>query len=140
MAYMHELPEGLLFTERHVWLKMFDEYTCICGVTSQMLEIFSQVLFVDLPQVNLEIYINEKIATLESHLDIYNLKSPVSGKIVRVNNELLSVPELVNSDPYNEGWIVEIELKDRYQLDDLMDYERYTDHFDLWQPGSFLVD
>jgi glycine cleavage system H protein len=130
-----EIPDeqgNALYDREHVWLRMNDEFNALCGITSHMLETFSQVLFIDLPQVNMEVDREEKIATLESHIDIYYLRSPVSGRIVRINSELFLSPNLVNSDPYGEGWLFEIELKDRYQLDDLLDYDEYLEQIDFW--------
>ncbi len=132
---MPDLPdekENRFFTREHVWLRMVDDFNSLCGITSEMLESFSQVLFVDLPQVNREVDREEKIAILESHLDIYYMRSPVSGRIVRINHDLFMTPGLINSDPYGEGWLFEIELKDKYQLDDLLDYEKYLEHRDFW--------
>jgi glycine cleavage system H protein len=124
--------ENTFFTREHVWLRMTDDFNSLCGITSHMLESFSQVLFIDLPQVNMEVDRDEKVATLESHLDIYYLLSPVSGRIVKINSELFLSPGIINSDPFGKGWLFEIELKYRYQLDDLLDYEKYLEEIDFW--------
>ncbi len=130
MEDLTENREDTLFSGEHVWLRMIDDFNSLCGVSSRMLESFSEVLFVDLPQVNMEVSRDEKIAFLESDIDTCYLRSPVSGRIVRINSELYMTPGLINRDPYGKGWLFEIELKNRYQLDDLWDYERYLEESD----------
>lgn len=132
---MPDLPEEqvkILFSRNHVWVRIVDDYNYLCGITSEMLEEFSQVQFVDLPQINREVDRDEKIATLESNIDIYYLQSPVSGRIIKINSKLFLSPEIINSDPFGKGWLFEIELKDKYQLDDLIDHEEYLDQIDFW--------
>ena len=80
----------------------------------------------------IEVEIGEKIGSIESIIDIFQLKTPLSGRITEINNNLDYNPKIMNIDPYDEGWIMEIEFKDIYEVDNLMRSDEYEDFAEFW--------
>ena len=121
---MAEIPQDLHYTKEHEWLrKQGDVYQV--GVTAFAVEQLGDVTMVELPNEG-ESFDQEQIfGTVESVKAVSDLFSPLSGKILRVNSPLADTPEYVNQDPYDEGWMVDIELSTPAQLEGLMDREAY---------------
>lgn len=126
---MEPLREGTMFTTVHVWLRMADEFTAYCGITDHYQDILGDILFVELPDINLEIRPGEPIARLESVTDFFTMVSPVSGLITAVNLRLENEPRLINSSPEDDGWIVAIDIKHPRELDSLLDADAYARRF-----------
>ena len=105
-----ELPEGLKFTEDHIWIKK-DGKKARLGITNYAQDELGDVVFVDLPQEGEEYSLKEVFGTVESIKTVSDLFMPVKGLIISVNQKLLDNPELINKEPYREGWIVEIKIQ-----------------------------
>ena len=128
---MSIVPEDLSYSRDHIWIRLKDEFTGICGITDYKQEILDTIVFVESIEEDIEVNIDEKILTIESALDYFNIISPLSGKIIEVNNTLEMNPDLINSDPYGEGWIFEIYIKNTFEYEDLMDADKYVDYIEM---------
>lgn len=127
---MSLIPDELKYTEQHEWLMMTEDYTGIVGITDYAQDKLTEIVFVELPEKDTEVKQGEQIAVVESVKAISDIFSPVSGRIVEVNRELEDSPELINSDPYGDGWICKLDVKDRNEFDDLMDSHAYSEHLE----------
>lgn len=101
--------EDLLYTDTDEWVKMVDD-SVVIGITDYAQKKLRHVVSVELPEVGREVKKGDVIATLESVKAIADIYTPIDGTIVEVNNSLLSSPDLINKDPYGNGWIAKIKL------------------------------
>ncbi len=122
---MSHVPEDLLYTEEHEWVRKLDERTVEIGITDFAQSELSDIVYVELPEVGKEVRKGDVLATLEAVKTVAEVYSPVSGKVVAVNEALESAPEKVNQDPYGEGWILRLELADPAELEGLLSAEAY---------------
>jgi glycine cleavage system H protein len=123
------VPDDLKYRKNHLWIKMIDDITGICGITDFAQDSLGDITFVEfinnvIGSENLE---DEKIAIIESPKDSLDVYCIVAGKILEINRALEDSPELLNSDPYGDGWIFKIELEDPTVLDDLMEPDEYLE-------------
>lgn len=119
-------PENLKYTNDHEWIKVDGNIGTI-GVTEHAAGELGDVVFVDIAADLEEITLGETFGTIEAVKTVADLFAPVSGKVVEVNSELFSAPETVNSDPYEKGWMVKVEIADMSQLDALLDVNAYKE-------------
>ena len=103
-----QIPDDLLYNETHQWAKIEDGKVRV-GITDYAQKALREVVYVELPEVGDEVSQGDEFGTIESVKAVSELYAPVSGKIVEVNSALEDSPELVNSDPYGEGWMIVIE-------------------------------
>jgi glycine cleavage system H protein len=123
-------PEDLKYTEEHEWLATTEGGAVRVGITAYAQDQLGDVVFVELPKVGAAVEAGTPLGEVESTKSVSEIFAPVSGTVVAVNTALDDAPELVNSDPYGEGWIVEINVTDPSTLDDLLDaaaYQALTD-------------
>ncbi|QPJ62236.1 MAG: glycine cleavage system protein GcvH [Candidatus Nitronauta litoralis] len=120
-----EVPNDLLYTREHEWVRVKDSKG-IVGITDFAQDQLGDVVFVEQPQAGTELTKDATFGVVESVKTVSDLFAPVSGKVTVANTELEAKPELVNSAPYGDGWIVEIEITDTKELDDLLTPEAYT--------------
>ena len=120
-------PENLKYSKNHFWVRLIDDFSALCGITKLKLDNLTDILFTDLPMKGIEVEIDEKIGSIESIIDIFQLRTPLSGIITEINNNLDYNPKIMNIDPYDEGWIMEIEFKDIYEVEYLMNSDEYED-------------
>ena len=119
-----EVRDDLKYTDTHEWLKLKGD-TAIIGITDHAQTELTDIVFVELPEVGKEIKKGEELCVVESVKSVSEIYSPVSGKIVNVNEKLEDAPETVNEKPYDDGWLVELALKDKSEIDVLIDAESY---------------
>lgn len=119
-----EVRNDLKYTETHEWLKL-DNNTAKVGITDHAQSELTDIVFVELPEVGKEIKKGEELCVVESVKSVTEIYSPVSGKITKVNSDLEDSPETVNSSPYDDGWLVEIEVEDKSGTDNLLDADSY---------------
>lgn len=117
-------PEHLLYTKNHEWVKV-EDHRAIVGVTSYAQDQLVEVVFVELPEEGKEVKAGDTVASLESVKAVSDVYAPVSGKIIEVNKNLESQPELINQDPYGEGWIFVVEITREEELHTLMKASDY---------------
>ncbi len=120
-----KVVEGLKYSKEHEWVKVLEEGKVSVGITDFAQDELGDIVFVNLPAVGQQIKVGETLASLESVKSASDVYSPVSGKVTEVNEKLKNSPELINEDPYGEGWIAVIELDDVSVLDALMSAEEY---------------
>lgn len=117
-------PTELRYSKEHEWVKLEDGKVRI-GITHFAQNELGDIVFVELPEVGDELQINEPFGSVESVKTVSELYAPVSGKVVEVNEELGDNPEFVNESPYEQAWMVVVELANPSELDELMTAEQY---------------
>jgi glycine cleavage system H protein len=114
-----EIPADLTYTEEHEWVKRTGDDTVRVGITDYAQSALGDVVFVQLPDVDAELTAGESFGEVESTKSVSDLYAPVSAKVVAVNGDLEANPQLVNSDPYGEGWLVDLKIEGS-SLDDAL--------------------
>lgn len=117
----------LKVSQKHVWVGVEDQHVFF-GLTNYGQSALGQIISVDLPEVGDKVERGEPFAEVESVATVYELIAPVSGTVLAVNPELENRLSIINEDPYNEGWLVEVKLKDDSEIKSLMDMDEYY-HF-----------
>ena len=120
------VPSELRYSREHEWVRVDDGVARI-GITDFAQESLGDVVFVQLPDVGLDVVAGASAAEIESTKSVSDVYVPVSGAVRAVNDALVGAPELVNQDPYGEGWILDIELSEKSELDGLLDAAAYTE-------------
>jgi glycine cleavage system H protein len=118
------IPQELRYSREHEWVRV-DGSIARIGITDFAQESLGDVVFVQLPDVGIEIVAGASASEIESTKSVSDVYVPVSGAVHAVNAALVEKPELVNSDPYGEGWILEVVLADPAELEALLDAEQY---------------
>ncbi|HWD02395.1 MAG TPA: glycine cleavage system protein GcvH [Amycolatopsis sp.] len=118
-------PEELRYTEEHEWVAVREGSLVRVGITEYAQDQLGDVVFVDLPEVGKQVGAGDPFGEVESTKSVSELFAPVDGEIVAVNAAVGESPELINSDPYGEGWLVEIRMDDPAGLDALLEAEAY---------------
>ncbi len=124
---LSHVPEGLRYTKDHEWAKMEGRRARI-GITDYAQNQLTDVVYVELPPIGKVVKQGDAIGTVESVKAVSEIFAPVGGKVVEVNKVLVDKPEVVNKDPYGEGWMVVLETPDPAQSSALMDAVAYRRH------------
>ena len=124
IAMTHDVRDGLKYTKTHEWVKLTGAKAKI-GITDHAQEELTDIVFVELPTVGKEVKKGEELCVVESVKSVSEVYAPVSGKIVAVNTKLDDSPEIINSSPYDDGWLVELEVKDKAEVNTLLDATAY---------------
>ncbi len=126
---MSQIPEGLLYTEEHEYLKPGDEDgVYFVGVTDYAQGELGDVVFVELPESGASFDKMEAFGTIEAVKAVSDLFCPVKAEVLEINAALEDEPAVVNSDPYGEGWMIKIRVQEASELEALMDAAAYTSH------------
>ena len=121
-----KIPGDLRYTKDHLWL--WEEGGVVtCGITDHAQELLDEITFIELPEPGTEVAKDEKLATIESLKSVFDVLSPVRGKVAEINKALSDNPSLMNSSPYVDGWIVKLISVDNEELLTLMTVNQYTD-------------
>lgn len=120
------MAENLKFTEDHLWVRVSGKRAQV-GLSDYFQDELGEILTVELPDVGDVLERGESFGEIESVTTVTELIAPVSGTISATNSELDDNPALVNEDPYHEGWLLEIELSDKTELEELLDPDEYED-------------
>tara|TARA_B100001287_G_C22265553_1_gene336921 strand:- start:67 stop:447 length:381 start_codon:yes stop_codon:yes gene_type:complete len=123
------IPEELKYTEEHEWVRIKDNIA-IVGITDFAQGELGDIVYLEIDTLDSHIDSNEVFGTVEAVKTVSDLFMPISGKIVEVNNSLEDKPELVNDDPYGEGWIIKIQITEGSQLDSLLSASDYKNLID----------
>jgi glycine cleavage system H protein len=118
------VPDDLRYTADHEWLRPADGPVRI-GITHYAQDSLGDIVYVALPSVGTEVTKRASLGEIESTKSVADLYAPVTGTVTAVNDRLRDAPELVNQDPYGEGWIAEIDPADRLDVDGLLDASAY---------------
>ncbi|MFQ5895148.1 MAG: glycine cleavage system protein GcvH [Nitrospinota bacterium] len=119
-----EFPDELKYTKEHEWVRVEGD-RAVVGITEYAQGELGDIVYVELPEVDSEVERNGTFGVVESVKAVSDLYVPVSGRVVEVNESLQEEPELVNSDPYEDGWMIVIEMGDPSELGELMSAEDY---------------
>jgi glycine cleavage system H protein len=119
------IPEDLRYTAEHEWVRRVDDGRVRAGITDYAQEALGDVVFVSLPDTGASVSAGQSFGEVESTKSVSEIYAPVAGEVVARNDALESRPELVNTDPYGEGWIVEIAPADPGAVDGLLDAAAY---------------
>lgn len=121
--------DNMRYTKRHEWIMLEDDVATV-GITDYAQRELEEVNFIDMPAEEVEINAGEEAATVESHSDSLSVVAPLDGTVVEINRLLEDNPELVNADPYGDGWLFRLEVTDLSAWRDLLTAEEYEDYLD----------
>lgn len=119
------VPEDLFYSEEHEWLRLDDDIA-IVGITDFAQDQLGDIVYVDLPEVGASIEVGSVVGELESTKSVSDVYSPVSGEVIAINPELEGSEELINTDPYGEGWLFKVRVGDGDPTEGLLSAEQYT--------------
>ena len=125
---MH-IPENLKYTSDHEWV-LIESGRAKVGITDYAQDALGDVVFVDIPEVGKRVTVGETVTEVESTKSVSDIYAPLEGEIIEINQELDDSPELLNGDPYGEGWIFILELNDAASIDNLLSAKEYRELVD----------
>ena len=117
-------PDNLRYTSEHEWIRVEGDEAFV-GITDYAQSELGEIVFIDVPTLNETVGQGEVFGSIEAVKTVSDLNMPVSGEVLEINGALDAQPELVNNDPYGEGWIIRIAIKDPAELESLMDAKAY---------------
>jgi len=117
-------PEDIRYHKEHTWVRVSGNKGTI-GITDYAQDALGDIVYVELPEVDSSVEASTEITEIESTKSTSSVISPVSGRVIEVNEELSETPEIINEDPYEKGWIAVIELDNPAEIDDLLDAAEY---------------
>ena len=118
------VPKDLLFTDEHEWVKIDDNIATI-GITDYAQGELGDIVFIEFPSLNSNYNKGESMGTIEAVKTVADIFMPISGQIIELNDVLNDNPETVNNNPFNDGWILKLQIKDMDEVSDLMDSKKY---------------
>ena len=124
---MSDYPEDLKYSAEHEWVRSGNGSTVRIGITDYAAEQLGDIVFASLPSLGETVAAGDACGELESTKSVSDIFCPVPGVVSAVNALLESSPEIINSDPYGDGWLFELELTDEVDLDDLLDADAYAE-------------
>ncbi len=127
---MKAIPDERKFDRSHGYIEMEDDFIGKCGISEKYLATLGVIEFIELPDVDAEVKRGEPLALLESSTSYFKYLSPLSGRITDINQHLEITPDLINTDPYGEGWIYKIDVKEPIEFDELMSEDDYLDYME----------
>lgn len=119
-----EFPENLLYTESHEWVRVEGNHVAI-GITDYAQSQLKDIVYVELPEIGLEIKKGDSMGSVESVKTLADIYSPLTGKVVETNSALKEHPQFVNEDPFGKGWIVKVAFRDQEELKSLLSAKDY---------------
>lgn len=119
-----EYPEELKYTEEHEWV-MVEEELAVIGITDFAQDALGDVVFVELPEVGATLEAGKAFGVVESVKAVSDIYAPINGTVEEVNEDLIDAPEIINTSPYEDGWMIKIRMTDASETEDLMDAEAY---------------
>ncbi len=124
---MEEVREGLFYTKEHEWVKIEGNLATF-GISDHAQHALGDITFVELPKLGAELAHGKMFATIESVKAASDVFVPLSGKIVKVNSDLVNKPESINKSPYDQAWFVKVEIKNEAEKKNLMDASAYKNY------------
>ena len=119
-------PENLKYTKDHEWINIDEDYALV-GITNFAQKELGDIVFVEIESLDEEINSGEVFGSVEAVKTVSDLFMPITGKIVEINKKVVDNPELVNSDPYGEGWMIKIKILDLNEVENLLDLKSYEE-------------
>ncbi len=127
---MSKVPKELQYTQTHEWVFVEDEGTILVGITEHALSQLGELVLVELPDLGAKVNASDEVGFIESVKATSEIYSPISGKIIEINDNLEEAPGLVNTDPYGDGWLFRIDPIDPDELSDLLDAGAYSEYLE----------
>lgn len=124
---MSQIPSDLLYTAEHEWLRLHDDGSATVGITDYAQESLGDITFVEFPAVEDELSQGDTFGVVESVKAASDLYMPLNGKVLEINEKVDEAPELLNQDPFNEGWLLKISISDPSQVAALLSPEAYSE-------------
>ncbi|MFD2231715.1 glycine cleavage system protein GcvH [Alkalimarinus sediminis] len=124
---MSNIPGELKYLSSHEWVRVEGDGTATIGITDHAQDLLGDVVFVELPEVGVEINAGEEAGVVESVKAASDIYSPVSGEVLAINEALEESPDLVNNEPYEDGWFFKVKLTDESDLESLLDADAYAE-------------
>ena len=127
---MSEIPSDLKYTREHEWVRVDDDATVTVGITDHAQAQLGDLVFVEVPEIGTSFGAGDAAAVVESVKAASDIYAPLAGEVVEANEDLAESPELINNDPYGEGWIYKLKIENPDALQELMgadDYETYAE-------------
>jgi len=124
---MSQIPQELKYTDTHEWARVESDGSVTVGITDHAQELLGDVVFIELPEIDNDVNAAQETGVIESVKAASDLYAPVSGVITEVNDNLQDNPDLVNSDPYGEGWLYRLQPTDEDELEKLLDADAYAE-------------
>src|SRR6056297_3159396 len=127
---MGEIPSDLKYTREHEWVRVDDDATVTVGITDHAQAQLGDLVFVEVPEIGTSFGAGDAAAVVESVKAASDIYAPLAGEVVEANEDLAESPELINNDPYGEGWIYKLKIENPDALQELMgadDYETYAE-------------
>ncbi|MFZ1888746.1 MAG: glycine cleavage system protein GcvH [Candidatus Binataceae bacterium] len=121
-----EIPQGLKFSKEHEWVTTEDSVATV-GISDHAQEQLGEIVYIELPAVGEKISKDDPFGVVESVKAVSDIYAPVSGTVIEVNEDLPDTPEVVNEDPYGDGWLIKVRVSDPSDLEDLMDADEYAE-------------
>jgi glycine cleavage system H protein len=119
-----EAPPGLKYSKEHEWVAA-EEAVATIGITDHAQEQLGEIVYIELPSIGEKVSKDDPFGVVESVKAVSDIYAPVSGTVLEVNEDLAESPEVVNEDPYGDGWLIKVKVSDPADLDDLMDNDEY---------------
>ena len=123
------VEKGLQYTKEHEWVLIEDNIATV-GISDFAQESLGDITYVQLPKEGEEIKQDDSFGVVESVKAVSDLYAPVSGRVIEVNQPLLSAPELINEDPYHDGWLIKVEMKEDADTEELMSADEYKSYIE----------
>lgn len=121
-----DFPEDLKYTEEHEWVLIEGDLVTV-GITDFAQDSLGDVVFVELPEVGVRVEAGKPFGVVESVKAVSDIYAPVTGEVVEVNEELPETPEVLNTSPYEDGWMIKIRISDPGELEELLDADEYRE-------------
>jgi len=118
----------LKYTEDHEWIRLEEDGTATTGITDYAQEQLGDIVYVELPEVGRELGKNDEVAVVESVKAAGEIKMPLTGTVLSINESLADEPEIVNADPDGDGWLMKISINNSEEIDTLMDENAYNEY------------
>ncbi len=120
------IPADLKYSKEHEWTRI-EGGIAVIGITDYAQGELGDIVFIELPEKGAKVDQNESFGTIEAVKAVSDLYAPLTGEVVEINTNLEDSPEVVNSDPYGEGWMIKIKISDQQELDNLLDHNQYKE-------------
>jgi len=125
-----DFPKELKYSKTHEWVRLEAENQAVIGITDFAQHELGDIVYLELPEQDEAIEKDSALGVIESTKATEDIYSPLSGNVVEVNAPLMDSPEVLNEDPYGDGWLIRIEIGDKAELDELMNAEAYKKFID----------
>lgn len=124
---MSQVPKELKYLKTHEWARLEEDGTVTVGITEHAQDMLGDVVFVELPEPDTDLAAGDEAGVVESVKAASDIYSPVTGVVIAINEALQETPELVNQDPYHDGWFFRVRPSDTQELEDLLDADAYQE-------------